>query len=87
MKEAKRVPAALMTAYEEAAMEGLKALREYNAYKGANPEFFRRARMNLAVITSYPKLYSAETNRMAVEMAMEAAALPAGPARKQLKGE
>jgi hypothetical protein len=84
-----RVTDGVMKAYEEAALEGLKVLKAYNAYKGTDPDYFKRARMNLAVIAAYPKLYGAETNRIAVDLAIEqrALVLPAARETKLLKAK
>jgi hypothetical protein len=90
MSEANRVSDEVVKAYEEAALEGLRILKAYNAYQGTNPDYFRKARMNLAAISAYPKLYGAETNRMAVELAISergARELPAAAEPKRLKAK
>jgi hypothetical protein len=64
------VPEKLMTALEEGAFEGIKALRAFLAYQGSNKDYERRAKAGAALVTGYTRAFASETNRVAVESAV-----------------
>ncbi len=63
------VPEKLMTALEEGALEGVKALRAFLTYQGDNPQYEKRAKAGAALVTGYTRAFASETNRAAVELA------------------
>jgi hypothetical protein len=73
------VPEKLMSALEEGALEGVKALRAFLVYQGDNPLYEKRAKAGAALVTGYTRAFASETNRAAVELARtrQVAALPA----------
>ena len=63
------VPEKLMTALEEGALEGVKALRAFLAYQGDNPSYEKKGKAGAALVTGYTRAFASETNRAAVEIA------------------
>ena len=63
------VPDNLMTALEEGALEGVKALRAFLAYQGENPAYEKKGKAGAALVTGYTRAFASETNRLAVELA------------------
>lgn len=72
--------------FEEAALEGLKKLREFFKYEGDNPRYFQRAKVAASTIAAYTRLRASESNRLAVELMAERSDHELGvPAPKRLK--
>jgi len=65
----KDVPEVLMTALEEGAMDGVKALRAFLKYEGNTPIYEKKAKAGAALVTGYTRAFASQTNRAAVEMA------------------
>jgi hypothetical protein len=68
---------------EAIAMEGMKQIRAFFAYQGADAKYFQKARIGAVTIGAYSRLYATQTNRMALLQAakrLDAAA----PQAKQL---
>jgi hypothetical protein len=55
---------------EDGALEGVKHLRAFLAYEGDNPRFYQKAKVGGVLVSSYVKAIATQTNRMAVEQAM-----------------
>ena len=75
---------------EKLMMESAKQLRAFFAYQGKDPMPEKRAKYAVAQISSYSRLRASETNRMAIELAVNRLGLPAptqAPAAKLLKGK
>lgn len=79
------VPDNLMTALEEGALEGIKALRAFLAYQGENKDYERKAKAGAALVTGYTRAFASETNRVAVEIAVTR--MREARAVKQIEGE
>jgi hypothetical protein len=48
--------------YEDAALKGLKAIKDFLAYQGDNPMYFKKARVGAVPVSSYTKLRGTEAN-------------------------
>lgn len=65
------VPDELMSALEQGAFEGVKALRAFLKYEGDNPRYEKHAKAGAALVTGYTRAFASETNRAAVELARQ----------------
>lgn len=61
----------VIDAYEEAALKGLEAIREFLAYQGSNPDYFKRARVGAVPVSSYTKLRGTQANMEATDVLRE----------------
>lgn len=61
----------VLTAHEDLALEGVKAMRAYLAYQGQNKEYLSKAKIGAAGVTAYVRLRASESNRMQVELVAE----------------
>ncbi len=68
--------------FEDAAMEGVKQLRAFFSYQGSDPRYFQKARLATGMISAYARLRASETNRMAVEAAVERMLPSPGPQKR-----
>jgi hypothetical protein len=58
----------VMDQFEEAALEGLKAMREAMAHKGNDRRYFEQGRIGQAAANAFVRLRASESNRMQVEI-------------------
>lgn len=72
--------------FEDVAIEGAKRIKAYFAYEGTNNAYYKdKARVGATAISAYARMRASETNRMAVELALERQTLPEERKAKQLK--
>lgn len=56
---------------EDVAREGLRAMREYLAYQGANKDYLLKAKVGGTAVASYTRHYASLTNREMLRLATE----------------
>lgn len=85
----KPVSEKIIDEYEAAALEGLALMRAAMAYQGNEPRRFQQAKIGMAACNNYVRLRATETNRMAVEEAIQrrVADEVAGRSRELVSGE
>jgi hypothetical protein len=70
----KAVKDATLEVLEDTAAAGAKQLSAYFTYQGNNPDFLKKAKLGVAIISGYARVRATENGRMAVELAVGKAA-------------
>jgi len=58
----------VIDAYEETALIGLAAIKEYLAYRGQNAEYFKRARVGAVPVTAFSRVLATKANMDSLEL-------------------
>lgn len=53
---------AVLDAYENAAMKGLKAITDFLAYEGGSPDYFKKARIGAVPVSSFTRILATKAN-------------------------
>lgn len=73
--------------FEEVAVIGCKAVREFLGYRGANREYFDRARVGAVAMSTYARLRATMANEEALRLASKRIDSPADSVpQRRLKG-
>jgi hypothetical protein len=60
-----------MDVFEETALIGAKAMRQYLTYEGENKKFLDKAKVGAQAVSAYARVRASESNRMQVELIAE----------------
>lgn len=70
-----------MDEFEDTALMGAKAMRQYLAYQGENKQFLDKAKVGAAAVSAYARVRASESNRMSIELVADRVATLAEPKR------
>jgi hypothetical protein len=60
-----------MDVFEETALIGAKAMKQYLTYEGENKKFLDKAKVGAQAVSAYARVRASESNRMQVELIAE----------------